>query len=125
MFSKRADYRAVANLSLGPGIFNINEPIMFGLPIVLNAIMFIPFILAPLVSVSIGYFATALNLVNPVSQQIVWVTPPLLLSFLATGADWRAPVVTLIGMLATFAIWAPFVIAANKMDPTLGEPEKD
>lgn len=125
LFSKRADYRAVANLSLGPGIFNINEPIMFGLPIVLNAIMFIPFIIAPLVSVSIGYFATALDLVNPVSQQIVWVTPPLLLSFLATGADWRAPVVTLIGMIATFAIWAPFVIAANKMDPSLGEPEND
>lgn len=125
LFSKRADYRAVANLSLGPGIFNINEPIMFGLPIVLNAIMFIPFIVAPLVSVSIGYFATVLDLVNPVSQQIVWVTPPFLLSFLATGADWRAPIVTLVGMIATFVIWAPFVIAANKMDPALGEPKND
>ncbi|MEG2602814.1 MAG: PTS transporter subunit EIIC, partial [Carnobacterium sp.] len=93
IFSKRADYRAVANLSLGPGIFNINEPVMFGLPIVLNPILFIPFMLAPVVSVSIGYFATMLDLVNPVSQSIVWVTPPFLLSFLATGADWRAPIV--------------------------------
>ncbi|WP_067841716.1 PTS sugar transporter subunit IIC [Amphibacillus sediminis] len=120
-FSKRKDYRTVANLSVGPGIFNINEPIMFGLPIVLNPIMFIPFLLAPVVSVSIGYFATIWGFVAPVSQQVTWVTPPFLLSFLATGADWRAPIVTLVAMLASFAIWVPFVIAANKMDATLEE----
>lgn len=119
LFSKRKDYRTIANLSVGPGIFNINEPIMFGLPIVLNPIMFIPFLISPVVSVSIGYFATIWGLVDPVSQQVVWVTPPFLLSFLATGADWRAPIVTLIGMLASFAIWLPFVIAANKLDPDL------
>ncbi|MHC5249536.1 PTS sugar transporter subunit IIC [Enterococcus sp. LJL90] len=117
IFSKRSDYRAVANLSLGPGIFNINEPVMFGLPIVLNAIMFIPYLLAPLVSVSIGYAATVSGLVNPVSQQITWVTPPLISAFLATGADWRAVVVSLICMLVTFAIYVPFVIAANKLEP--------
>lgn len=121
IFSKRADYRTVANLSVGPGIFNINEPVMFGLPIVLNPIMFIPFLVGPIVSVSIGYFATIWGWVNPVSQQVAWVTPPFLLSFLATGADWRAPIVTLVAFLATFVIWIPFVIAANKMDPALGE----
>lgn len=121
MFSKRKDYKTVANLSAGPGVFNINEPIMFGLPIVLNPVFFIPFILAPVVSVSIGYFATVMNLVNPVSQQVAWVTPPFLMSYLATAADWRAPIVTLVAMLASFIIWAPFVIAANKMDPELSE----
>ncbi|EOL48953.1 PTS system, lactose/cellobiose family IIC component [Enterococcus phoeniculicola] len=121
LFSKRADFLTVARLSVGPGLFNINEPVMFGLPIVLNALLFIPFLVAPVVAVAIGYFATDLGLVNPVSQQVVWVTPPFLLSFLATGADWRAPVVTLVSMLATFAIWTPFVIAANKVDPSLGE----
>ncbi|GEM05386.1 permease IIC component [Halolactibacillus miurensis] len=117
MFSKRKDYRTVANLSVGPGIFNINEPIMFGLPIVLNPLLFFPFLLAPVVSVSIGYFATIAGLVAPVSQQVAWVTPPFLLSFLATGADWRAPIVTLVAMLASFVIWAPFVMAANKVEP--------
>ena len=117
IFSKRADYRAVGKLSLGPGIFNINEPVMFGLPIVLNPIMFIPFIIAPVVTTAIGYFATTAGLVNPVSQQVVWVTPPMLLSFLATGADWRAPIVTLVCMVVAFLIYAPFVIAANKMGP--------
>ncbi|MGM0123716.1 PTS system, cellobiose-specific IIC component [Enterococcus sp. AZ194] len=121
LFSKRADYLTVARLSAGPGIFNINEPAMFGLPIVLNALLFIPFLVAPVVAVAIGYYATQFGLVNPVSQQVVWVTPPFLLSFLATGADWRAPVVTLVSMLATFAIWTPFVLAANKVDPALSE----
>lgn len=124
IFSKRKDYRTVANLSVGPGIFNINEPIMFGLPIVLNPMMFVPFLLAPVVSVAIGYFATVAGLVAPVSQQVAWVTPPFLLSFLATGADWRAPIVTLVGMLASFAIWIPFVIAANKMEPATGEGDQ-
>lgn len=121
LFSKRKDYLTVGKLTVGPGIFNINEPIMFGLPIVLNPIMFIPFLLAPVVSVSIGYFATIWGLVNPVSQQVVWVTPPFLMSFLATGGDWRAPIVTLVSMVVSFLIWVPFVIAANKMDPSLGE----
>ncbi len=121
IFSKRADYLTMGKLSLGPGIFNINEPIMFGLPIVLNPILFIPFLLAPVVSVAIGYFATYYGLVAPVSQAVTWVTPPLLLSFLATGADWRAPIVTLVAMIASFIIWAPFVIAANKMDPSMTE----
>lgn len=121
IFSKRADYLTMGKLSLGPGIFNINEPIMFGLPIVLNPIMFIPFLVAPVVSVAIGYFATSWGLVAPVSQAVTWVTPPFLLSFLATGADWRAPIVTLVAMVASFIIWVPFVIAANKMDPSLGE----
>lgn len=116
LFSKRADYKLIGRLSLGPGIFNINEPIMFGLPIVLNPIMFFPFVLAPLVATTIGWLATYFNLVNPVSQQITWVVPPVLLSFLATGADWRAAVVTIICMVVTFFIYAPFVIAANKME---------
>ncbi|MFB1050619.1 PTS sugar transporter subunit IIC [Paraliobacillus sp. JSM ZJ581] len=119
LFSKRKDYRTIANLSVGPGIFNINEPIMFGLPIVLNPLMFIPFLIAPVVSVAIGYFATILGLVAPVSVVVAWVTPPFLFSYLATGADWRAPIVTLVAMVASFLIWLPFVISANKMDPDL------
>jgi PTS system cellobiose-specific IIC component len=126
LLSKRADYKTMGKLSLGPGIFNINEPIMFGLPIVLNPLLLIPFILAPVVSVIIGYSATILGLVNPISQQIVWVTPPFLLSFLATGGDWRAPVVTLVCVVVSFLIWAPFVIAANKVEaPELDESPED
>lgn len=118
IFSKREDYRMVGKLGLGPGIFNINEPVMFGLPIVLNPILFIPFLIAPVVATTIGWVATYLGLVAPVSQQVTWVVPPVLLSFLATGADWRAPIVTIVCMLVSFAIWAPFVISANKIKDT-------
>ncbi|MDO1604743.1 PTS sugar transporter subunit IIC [Lactobacillus sp. YT155] len=115
IFSKRQDYKTIGKLSLAPGIFNINEPVMFGLPVVLNPIMVIPFVFGPLVSVSIGYFATAAHLVNPVSQQVVWVTPPLINAFLATNGDWRAVVWSAICMLVTFLIYVPFVLAANRM----------
>lgn len=120
-FSKREEYQTVAKLSIGPGIFNINEPILFGLPVVLNPILFIPFVLTPVISVGIGYFATVFGLVNPVSQQVAWVTPPLLMSFLATGADWRAPIVTLVAMVVSFLIWIPFIISANKVVPISAE----
>lgn len=118
MFSKRADYREVAKLGMGPGIFNINEPIMFGLPVVFNPILFIPFILAPFVSVIIGWTATYLGLVAPVSTVVPWPTPAILYSFLATAGDWRAPLVTIVCMIVSFIIWAPFVISANKVKST-------
>ena len=59
-------------------------------------------LVAPVVATTIGWVATYLGLVAPVSQQVTWVVPPFLLSFLATGADWRAPIVTLVCMVMTF-----------------------
>jgi PTS system cellobiose-specific IIC component len=114
--SKRADYRIVAKLGVAPGLFNIMEPVMFGMPIVLNSILFIPLLLGPVVSVLIAYYATALGLVAPVTLSVPWVTPPILNAFMATGFDWRAIIVTLITMATSFIIWVPFVTAANKID---------
>ncbi|GAB2021197.1 PTS sugar transporter subunit IIC [Pseudolactococcus yaeyamensis] len=115
-FSKRADYRMVAKLGIAPAIFNINEPVMFGLPIVLNPIFFIPFLLSPLAGVTIGWLATDLHLVDPVVVATPWVIPPFLYSLMSTAYDWRAPIVTLVCFLAAVAIWTPFVIAANAME---------
>ncbi|GAB5057536.1 PTS sugar transporter subunit IIC [Companilactobacillus alimentarius] len=58
LVSRRKDYRAIAKLAFVPGLFNINEPLMFGLPIVLNPIMAIPFVLTPVVNILVGYFVT-------------------------------------------------------------------
>jgi len=119
IFSKRADERAVANLAIAPGVFQINEPVMFGMPIVLNAVYFIPFVVAPVVMVTIAYWVIQWGWVSPIKVQTVWVMPPFINSFLATGFDWRAPVLQLFNAIVGFAIWAPFVIASNKIDPNL------
>lgn len=121
VFSKRADYKTIGKLAIGPGVFNINEPVMFGMPIVLNAIFIIPFVVAPLATATIAFFATMAGLVSPVVVNVIWVMPTIISGFLATGGDWRAIVLTLVNLAVSFAIWAPFVIAANKLDPALGE----
>lgn len=57
-----------------------------------------------------------MGLVNPVSQQVAWVTPPFLLSFLATGADRRAPIVTLVAMAISFVIWGTIYYICKQND---------
>lgn len=115
IFSKRADYKTIGGLAFGPGLFNINEPIMFGLPIVLNPLFMIPFILAPIATATIAYFATVLGFVAPVVVNVIWVMPAGISGFLATGGDWRAIVLTLVNLAVALVIWAPFIIAANRI----------
>ncbi|MBA1393091.1 PTS sugar transporter subunit IIC, partial [Lactobacillus sp. XV13L] len=104
LFSKRSDYRTIAKVALAPGIFNINEPIILGLPVVLNPVYFIPFVLAPLVNVAFSYWVTMMGLVNPVQAAIPSVVPPLIGPFLACNYDWRAIVLCVINMLIALAI---------------------
>ena len=63
--SRRPEYREIAKLSFVPGIFQINEPMIFGLPIVLNPIMIIPFVLTPMVNILVGYFVTVVWPIMP------------------------------------------------------------
>lgn len=115
LLSRRDDAKTVSKLAFGPGLFNINEPVMFGMPVVLNALYMIPFIVAPLVTAAIAYAATMLELVNPVVVQVIWVMPAGISGFLATGGDWRAIILTIVNLAVSFAIWAPFVLGANKV----------
>ena len=113
-FSKRADQRTVAKLGLAPGLFNINEPIMFGLPVVLNPIYMIPFVLAPLCTATIAYVSTMVGLVDPVVVTVPWVMPPILSGFLATAGDWRSIILSIVNIVVALVIWIPFIITANK-----------
>ena len=115
LFSKRQEYRAVAKLSAPMGIFNINEPITFGIPMVLNPLFVVPWLIVPPVCVGIAYAATAAGLISPVYVSIPWITPPGLYAFLATGGNVMAGLVSLFNVFVAFCIWAPFVIAANKV----------
>ncbi|MDR1209764.1 MAG: PTS transporter subunit EIIC [Clostridiales bacterium] len=116
LIGKSKQNRMIGRLGAAPGLFNINEPVLFGLPIVLNPIFAVPFIIAPIVSLIVAYAATAAGLVNPVSYMIPWTTPPILSGLFATGMDWRAPVVQLINLALSVLIYLPFVKIADKIE---------
>ncbi len=115
IFSKKQDQKTVAKLSLPMGIFNINEPVTFGIPIVLNPVYFIPYLLIPTLLVIIGYTVTAIGLVPPVYIEIPWIVPPVLYAFLATGGSLMAAGVALINLIIAVVIWSAFVIIANRV----------
>ena len=86
LFCKSKRITELGKLSLVPGIFGINEPIVFGLPIVLNPTMIIPFILVPTINIIISYLAMSAGLVPICSGiNIPWTTPVIISGFLATN----------------------------------------
>ncbi|MGL4878126.1 PTS transporter subunit EIIC, partial [Paraclostridium dentum] len=106
---KQSAERAIAKISLVPGLFNINEPLIFGLPIVLNPIMFIPFIFVPVINAVIAYFATASGLVTPMVVLNAGVEPVLLNAWVL-GAFKIGPVLLMLALLILDVIlYAPFV----------------
>lgn len=113
LFSKRDDYRAIAKLALPCGIFNINEPLTFGLPIVMNPILAIPFMIAPAVSNIFGYFMTSIGFCGRMVVNVPWTTPPGLMAFLAAGGNIGAAITQLLAIVLAAVVYTPFVIAAN------------
>lgn len=116
LFSKREDFRAIAKLALPCGIFNINEPLIFGIPIVMNPMLMIPFMLSPLASVGIGYLLTAIGFCPRLVVNAPWTTPPFLCGFLAGGGSITAGISQIIVILVAAVIYTPFVIALNNQE---------
>lgn len=115
IFSKRDEYRAVAKLAWPMGMFNINEPVIFGIPIVLNPIFIIPWLIVPPICATIAYTLTALGVIPPVFIMVPWITPPRLYAYLATGGSWLAGLVSLLNLGVAFLIWLPFILYANRV----------
>jgi PTS system cellobiose-specific IIC component len=105
---KNKAYNVVNNLSAAPGLFNINEPLLFGLPIVLNPIMFIPFIITPMVLITTAFWATKLGFVPAATFMPPWVTPPVIGGFLATQS-WTGGLLAAINLVISTLIYIPFV----------------
>jgi PTS system cellobiose-specific IIC component len=107
MFAKSKQYKTLGKLSLGPALFNINEPLIFGLPIVLNPIMIIPFLLMPLIMGVLTYFVMTIGLV-PLTNgaNIPWTTPPVISGFLLSG--WRGGVWQLAQIVISGVLYYPF-----------------
>lgn len=106
--SRSSQLRTVGRVALGPAIFNINEPVTFGVPMVLNPLMMIPFILVPIVVVSINYLAFSLGLVHvPIVMQ-PFTVPVGISGFIATGGDWRGSVLQGVNLVISALIYYPF-----------------
>ncbi|WP_181397422.1 PTS sugar transporter subunit IIC [Gracilibacillus dipsosauri] len=107
-------YREVAKVSAPASLFNINEPVIFGLPIVLNPIMLIPFVLVPVILTIITYFAMYTGMVPKTVALLPWTTPPILSGYLVTGGSWRGVVLQLFNIAIGIIIYIPFILAGVK-----------
>ena len=105
-------YMTVAKLSVAPGVFMINEPVMFGLPVVLNPILFIPYVLTPLVLVTTAYFATATGLVPASTVIAPWTTPPIIGGILSTQSI-AGGILAAVNLILSIVIYLPFVKMAQ------------
>ena len=111
---KRADYTKTAKIGLIPGLFCINEPIIFGLPIVLNPILVIPFILSPIVSMGLGALMISTGLVLPGTLDVGWTTPQPIKAFLSASGSWETAISVCFVFIICVLIYLTFVALANK-----------
>ncbi|MGE8203896.1 PTS sugar transporter subunit IIC [Heyndrickxia sp. NPDC080065] len=108
-------YRNISGLGAAPGLFNINEPILFGFPIVLNPLLIIPFILTPVVLTVFSYIMIATGIVPKTVAFIPWTTPPVIGGFLATGS-WRGAGLALVNLVIAVLIYIPFIKVAERAE---------
>ena len=112
--ARSAQYKDLSRLAIAPALFNINEPVMFGLPIVLNPLMILPFLLVPIVIVTLNYFSMYLGLVaKPTGVFLPWTTPPLIQGWLITGHISGA-VLQLVDIVVAMFVYYPFIRIMDK-----------
>ena len=112
-FAKSAQYKALGGLAIGPACFNINEPIIFGIPIVMNPIAAIPFILVPMISTTMEYVAIATGLC-PMYRGIYvpWTTPPVISGFIIGGV--RTAILQALVLVMSVVVYTPFMRILDK-----------
>ncbi|MCI2173328.1 MAG: PTS transporter subunit EIIC [Atopobiaceae bacterium] len=120
LFSKRFSAKKVTKIALMPAIFNISEPITFGLPIVLNPLYFIPFVLAQPLAFYIGLFFTQIGFIGPIMNNVPWTVPTLISGLLYTGSI-NGLIVQAVILTVTTAIYIPFVKIDNRLNPDVEE----
>ena len=107
--AKSQQMKQLGRLSIGPGLFNINEPVTFGMPIVMNPILVIPFILTPIVITIVTYIGMSSGLVaRPAGIAVPWTMPPIIGGYLAAGGKISGLFMQLINMVIAFCIYYPF-----------------
>ncbi|QHX36059.1 PTS system, cellobiose-specific IIC component [Spiroplasma sp. TIUS-1] len=114
LISRRFEWKTMARIAIIPALFGINEPILFGLPIILNPIFFISFILAPIAGIMIGYVATITGFIPYTTVTVPWIMPNIFGTFLSTGGSINAILVWIVGLTSQMFIYLPVVLIANK-----------
>lgn len=110
VFAKSKLVKQVGRLAIVPGLFNINEPVVFGLPVVLNPFLMIPYIISPIVVMTIMYVGTAIGIFPYTTGVIVpWTTPYFISGYLMTGGKIGGVVMELVAFIAAFVVWFPFI----------------
>lgn len=114
LFIRSKQLKELGTLAFVPSLFNINEPLSFAIPIVLNPLLIIPFVIAPLVTLWISYFAMATGLVAMTNGVLIpWTTPPIISGFLATGSI-SGGILQLVNIIITGFIYYPFITMWDK-----------
>lgn len=114
LVSRTVRSRKLALFMMLPALFNVNEPLLFGLPLVLNPIYAIPFLLAPAVQIFIAYAATVAHLMPKTGYSVAWTTPALYSGYAVTGSL-AGTIVQLLCLAAGAAVYGPFVRAAEHL----------
>ena len=114
--SKRDDHKAIAKLGLLPAILGISEPVVFGLPLVMNVIFIIPFVLNSAISSLIAMFAMNIGFLTPNAVDVPFGIPILFNAFVSYG--WQGVVIQAICLAITVITWIPFVLISNKEKET-------
>jgi PTS system cellobiose-specific IIC component len=109
LFAKSKQLRVVGKAGIVPAIFNINEPLLFGAPVVMNGKLAPPFVLAPVTAVIVTWCAMHFGLVRPPYIEVVWTLPAPVGAWLSTGGDFRALVLQMMNLILAILIWWPFV----------------
>jgi cellobiose PTS system EIIC component len=113
--SRSAQLRTVGKVALGPAVFNINEPVTFGVPMALNPVMMIPFVLVPVIIVTINYIVFAIGLVHvPVVLQ-PFTVPVGVSGFVASGGDIRGSLLQFFDLAVSAIIYYPFFKAWERI----------
>ena len=115
-FLRKKQYRDVGRLALGAGIFNVNEPVIFGLPIVLNATILIPWVIAPIIVTAFNYFVMAIGIVPaPTGVSVPWTVPIFFSDIIATNSL-AGGLLQIVDFILVGFIWYPFLRMLDKQE---------
>lgn len=123
--SKSKTYSSLGKAAFPSACFEINEPVIFGFPVVLNPVILIPFTLVPLILTTSSYLLMYFNIIGRPVAMLPWTMPPIIGPFLATGGDWKAAVWSAISMIIATCIYYPFFKVAEKQQLTKEDSEKN